>query len=228
MNEIQRVLIIDDEVGIRRFLSHSLDKERFEVIEAETGTIGLRLLATKSPAVVLLDLGLPDIDGVDVAKQIREWNDVPIIVLSARELEQDKIAALDAGADDYLTKPFSIGELEARIRAAMRRGAKAEPQSVFRAGDLEVDLRGHIVRKAGKDVHLTPNEFKLLSCLIKHAGRVVTHRQLLTEVWGPSFADEPHDLRVYMGQLRHKLEDEPAQPKLLATESGVGYRLRTE
>jgi two-component system KDP operon response regulator KdpE len=223
-----RVLILDDEVGIRRFLRHSLDPERFDVIEAENGAEGLRLVATKSPAVLLLDLGLPDIDGVEVARQIREWSEVPIIVLSAREQEADKIAALDAGADDYLTKPFSVGELEARIRAALRRGSKAEPQPIFQVGDMEVDLQGHIVRRAGAEVHLTPNEFKLLACLIKNAGRVVTHKQLLTEVWGPEFADEPHYLRVYMAQLRHKLEDDPAQPKLLATESGVGYRLRVD
>ncbi len=223
-----RILVIDDELAIRRFLRYSLDPAQYELIEAESGNEGLRLIAKKSPAVVLLDLGLPDIDGVEVARQAREWSEVPIIVLSAREQEKDKIAALDAGADDYLTKPFGVGELQARIRAALRRGAKAEPQPIFCAGDLEVDLHGHVVRKGGSEVHLTPNEFNLLACLIKHAGRVVTHKQLLTEVWGPEFADEPHYLRVYMGQLRHKLEDEPAQPKILTTESGVGYRLKVE
>jgi len=222
------ILIVDDEVGIRRFLKHSLDPDVYELLEAATGAEGLRLTATQSPAVVLLDLGLPDMDGVEVAKQIREWSQVPIIVLSAREQEQDKIAALDAGADDYLTKPFSVGELQARIRASIRRGTKVEAQPTFVAGDLEVDLVGHLVRKKGAEVHLTPNEFNLLAALIKNLGRVVTHKQLLTEVWGPAFADESHYLRVYMGQLRHKLEDDPAQPKMLMTESGVGYRFRTE
>ncbi len=227
---LHRVLVIDDELAIRRFLRHSLNPEQFELLEAETGEEGLRLIATKEPAVVLLDLGLADIDGVEVARQIREWSQVPIIVLSAREQDHDKVAALDAGADDYLTKPFSVVELQARIRVALRHGSLATGAlpPAFIAGDLEIDLLARLVRKGGVEVHLTPNEFKLLAALVKNAGRVVTHKQLLTEVWGPDFAEEAHYLRVYMGQLRHKLEDEPAQPRLLTTESGVGYRLRTE
>jgi two-component system KDP operon response regulator KdpE len=224
-----RILVIDDEPGIRRFLRHSLDTSQFELIEAEDGRTGLRLTAANNPAVVLLDLGLPDMDGIDVARELRQWTEVPIIVLSAREQERDKVAALDAGADDYLTKPFGVGELMARIRVALRRRERiVEPEPLFVAEDLEVDIASHIVRKAGVEVHLTPNEFKLLAALVRHAGRVVTHRQLLHEVWGPAFAEESHYLRVYMGQLRHKLEDNPTQPRLLTTESGVGYRLRVE
>jgi len=226
-----RILVVDDELGIRRFLFHSLDSAEFEVIEAENGTEALRFTASSNPAVVLLDLGLPDIDGVEVVKRIREWSMVPIIILSARDQEKDKIAALEAGADDYLTKPFGVGELIARIRVAMRHVGQsgvgvAEP--LFHVADIEVDLAAHIVRRAGEEVHLTPNEFKLLATLVKHVGKVVTHRQLLTEIWGPAFIDESHYLRVYMGQLRQKLEVDSAQPKFLLTESGVGYRLRPE
>jgi two-component system KDP operon response regulator KdpE len=227
ISQPEKILIIDDETAIRRLLSHSLDPSQYELLEAASGEEGLRLAATRPVSLVLLDLGLPDLEGVEVARQLREWTQVPIIVLSVREQEAEKIAALDAGADDYLTKPFSVGELQARIRAALRRCAKeSEPQSLFRVGDLEIDLHGHLVRKGAQEIHLTPNEFKLLATLVRNAGRVVTHRQLLTDVWGLAFADEGHYLRVYMGQLRHKLEDDPAQPKLFVTESGVGYRLR--
>ncbi len=222
------VLIIDDETAIRRFLRVSLDDKLFRLIEAADGKEGLRLAATERPDVILLDLGLPDIDGVRVASEIREWSDVPIIVLSAREREGDKVKALDAGADDYLTKPFGVGELLARIRVALRHSKKSAAEPVFRAGDLEVDLASHVVRRGGEEVHLTPNEFKLLAALVKYSGKVVTHRQLLAEVWGAAYAEESHYLRVYMGQLRHKLEPDPTRPKLLTTEPGVGYRLRTE
>lgn len=229
--ELVRVLVIDDEVAIRRFLRHSLDPSDYDVKEAENGAEGLRMTATWNPSIVLLDLGLPDMDGVEVARQIREWNPVPIIVLSVRENERDKIAALDAGADDYLTKPFGIGELMARVRVALRHAHHAQssaPEPVFRAADIEVDLASHIVKRNGEEIHLTRNEFKILATLVKNAGKVVTHRQLLTEVWGPAYADESHYLRVYMGQLRQKLESNPAQPRLLTTESGVGYRLKSE
>jgi two-component system, OmpR family, KDP operon response regulator KdpE len=230
MSEPIPILVIDDEAGIRRFLRHSLDPEVYNLLEAESGEEGMRMVATKNPAVLLLDLGLPDIDGVEVARQLREWSHIPIIVLSARDREQDKIAALDAGADDYLTKPFGLGELLARIRVALRNAERlSEPApSIFAAGDLDIDVPAHIVRRRGKEVHLTPIEFKLLAVLVKNAGRVVTHRKLLTDVWGPAFDGENHYLRVYMGQLRHKLEDDPAQPRYLATETGVGYRFLVE
>ncbi|HTQ09343.1 MAG TPA: response regulator [Fimbriimonadaceae bacterium] len=222
------ILIIDDETAIRRFLRASLDESEFRLLEAADGREGLRLTATGKPDVVLLDLGLPDIDGTRVAIEIREWSEVPIIVLSAREHEQDKVKALDAGADDYITKPFGMAELLARIRVALRHSKKSPSEPIFRAGDLEVDLAAHVVRRAGEEVHLTRNEYGLLAALVKYAGKVVTHRQLLTEVWGGAYADESHYLRVYMGQLRHKLEADPTRPKLLTTEPGVGYRLKTE
>lgn len=224
-----RILVIDDEVAIRRLLHHSLSGEAYELIEASSGAEGLHLLATKNPDLLLLDLGLPDTDGLDVLKQLRDWSEVPVVVLSARDQEQQKVAALDAGADDYLTKPFGVEELLARIRVGLRRSTrKDEPASpTFSTGGVEVDFLARVVRREGVEVHLTPNEFKLLTILIKHAGRVVTHKQLLREVWGPAYEHENHYLRVYMGQLRHKLEKDPSQPQLLTTESGVGYRLQT-
>ncbi|MCB8932969.1 MAG: response regulator [Fimbriimonadaceae bacterium] len=227
MAEPKRILIIDDDLPIRRFLKASLDPVEYELIEAETGQQGIQATAMRNPQVVLLDLGLPDMDGVDVAKSLREWTQVPIIVLSARGQEKDKIDALEAGADDYLTKPFGMGELHARIRVALRRlggGDAGEP--VLETGGLRVDLAKRQVFRNGTEIHLTPNEYNLLAMLVRHAGRVVTHRQLLSEVWGPAYVEEGHYLRVYMGQLRHKLEDDPARPKLLINEPGVGYRLR--
>jgi two-component system KDP operon response regulator KdpE len=222
-----KILVIDDEVAIRRFLRASLDPKMFDLEEAGDGQTGIRLTATENPNVLLLDLGLPDMDGIDVVKTLREWSEVPIIVLSARGQEKDKIAALDAGADDYLTKPFGIGELMARIRVAVRHvrteGDAAEP--VFEAKNLKVDILHRRVYSFGAEVHLTPTEYKLLLHLVRHAGKVLTHRQLLTEVWGAAYADENHYLRVYMGQLRHKLEANPAQPQLIINEAGVGYRL---
>lgn len=230
MAERTKLLVIDDEVAIRRFLRASLDPAKFELSEAGDGESGIRLTATESPSVVLLDLGLPDMDGIEVVRALREWSQIPIIVLSARGQEKDKVAALDAGADDYLTKPFGIGELMARIRVAVRhlRSDTEETNPIFEALHLKVDIVRRRVFKSGVDVHLTPTEYKLLTCLIKHAGKVLTHRQLLTEVWGPAYAEENHYLRVYMGQLRHKLEENPAQPKLLINEAGVGYRLEVE
>ncbi|MBS1714080.1 MAG: response regulator [Armatimonadetes bacterium] len=231
MAEPVRVVVIDDEVQIRRFLKAGLGAESIELFEAETGEEGLRIVARANPDVVLLDLGLPDMDGLEVARRLREWTDVPIIVLSARGQEKDKIAALDAGADDYLTKPFGVGELMARIRVTRRHAARlkgAEPEPLFEAEGLRVDLAARLVFLNGSEVKLTPIEYRLLACLVRNAGMVLTHRHLLTEVWGPAYADELHYLRVYMAQLRHKLERDPARPKLLTTESGVGYRLRVE
>ncbi len=229
MAEPKRILIVDDDLPIRRFLKASLDPVEYELFEAETGRQGIQATAMRNPHVVLLDLGLPDMDGVDVARSLREWTQVPIIVLSARGQEKDKIDALEAGADDYLTKPFGMGELHARIRVALRRLRDDDAaEAVFEAGGLRVDLAVRQVLRNGKEIHLTPNEYKLLAMLVRHAGQVVTHRQLLSEVWGAAYAEEGHYLRVYMGQLRHKLEEEPARPRLLINEPGVGYRLRIE
>jgi len=223
-----KVLIIDDEPAIRKFLHASLPGEEYQLIEAVDGKDGIRAVATQNPDVVLLDLGLPDMEGVEVAVNIRGWSQVPIIVISARDQERDKVATLDAGADDYLTKPFSVAELSARIRAALRRSRASLtpiPDPVFESGKLKVDLAAHRVFVGGSEVHLTPTEFKLLHTLIRHAGMVVTHRQLLVEVWGPAYAEESHYVRVYMGQLRHKIESDPARPEHITTEPGVGYRL---
>ena len=222
------ILVIDDEIAVRRFLSASIDRDAFRLIEAATGESGLRLVATENPAVILLDLGLPDVDGVEVARRIREWSKTPIIVLSARGQERDKVDALDAGADDYLTKPFGIHELLARIRVALRHRPQTEISSIVEIHNWRIDLAGHTITRAGVEVHLTRIEFKFLALLARNAGKVVTHRQILREVWGPEYETEMHYLRVYAQQLRAKLEDDPAQPKVLVTESGVGYRLRTE
>jgi two-component system KDP operon response regulator KdpE len=222
-----RILVIEDEPEIRRFLRASLGAHGFEVREAETGKSGLLEASSWPPDVVILDLGLPDIDGLVVIEELRAWSRVPTIVLSARGQESDKIAALDAGADDYLTKPFSVGELLARLRVALRHQAQSAEEhasSRFQAGDLEVDLARRQTRVAGEAVHLTPTEYRLLTLLIKSAGRVVTHRQLLKEVWGPDCTQEAHYLRVYVNQLRKKLGDNSAAPRLIMTEPGIGYR----
>ncbi|KYG06709.1 two-component system response regulator [Sorangium cellulosum] len=225
------VLLIEDEPQMRRFLRAMLAARGYRLVEAETGGEGIAQATTRNPDLVLLDLGLPDMDGLEVTRRLREWSAVPIIVLSARGQEQDKIDALDGGADDYLTKPFSAGELLARLRVALRhaahaaRGAQAESAS-FQVQDIEVDLARRVVLRAGEEIHLTPIEYKLLTTLIRHAGKVLTHRQLLGEVWGPAYAGQTHYLRVYMAQLRHKLERDPARPQILITEPGVGYRLK--
>ncbi len=225
------ILVIDDEPAIRHFLRATLATHGYELIEAEDGAGGIALVASRQPAIVLLDLGLPDIDGLEVTRRLREWTKVPIIVLSARGQERDKVAALEAGADDYLTKPFGVAELMARIRVALRHSTQTPQQaesSTFCVGQLRVDLTLRRVLVGDSEIHLTPIEYKLLATLIRHAGKVVTQGQLLREVWGPGYATEAHYLRVYMGQLRHKLEAEPARPRYLITEPGVGYRLRID
>jgi two-component system, OmpR family, KDP operon response regulator KdpE len=225
------VLVIEDEPALQRFLRVTLAAQDYKVIEATTGEQGLRHAGTALPDLIVLDLGLPDVDGVEVTRRLREWSAVPIIVVSARGKEQDKVVALDAGADDYLTKPFGVGELLARVRVALRHAAAANQETgdpIFEVGPLRVDLARRQVSIAGKPVHLTPNEFKLLTVLIKHAGKVLTHRHLLKEVWGPGSGDETHYLRVYMNQLRQKLEADAARPRYLLTEAGVGYRLMSE
>ena len=227
------VVLIEDEPQIRRFVRSALEAEGWLVHEADTAKKGLTEAGTRKPDLLVLDLGLPDGDGLDVIRDVRGWSGVPIIVWSARSDEMDKIAALDAGADDYLTKPFGVGELLARVRANLRRprtasgdgAAHEEPDPVFRFGEVEVDRQARIVRRKGAEVHLTPIEYRLLCVLIANAGRVLTHRQLLREVWGPSHADQSHYLRIYMGHLRQKLEADPTQPVHLLTETAVGYRL---
>ena len=225
------ILIIEDEPPIRRVLYATLQASGYQVIAAATGQEGCSQAAMRQPALILLDLGLPDLDGLEVTRRLREWATMPIIVLSARGRESDKIAALDAGADDYVTKPFGMGELLARIRVALRHVAHhtQEPDApVFTVGQLRVDLARRNVSVAAQPVHLTPIEYKLLATLVHYAGKVVTHRQLLHEVWGEHAVHDPHYLWVYMSQLRHKIEPEPARPRYLLTESGVGYRLRAE
>jgi two-component system KDP operon response regulator KdpE len=223
------ILIIDDEPPLQKFLRLALTSQNFHAIEALTGESGLRHAANDQPDLIILDLGLPDMDGVTVAQRIREWSPIPIIVISARGKEQDKVAALDAGADDYLTKPFGVAELLARVRVALRHISIARPdsgESVFETGHLRVDLAMREVLVHGERVHLTPNEFRLLAVLVKNPGKVMTHRQLLHQVWGPGSADQSHYVRVYMNQLRQKIEANPARPEFLLTETGVGYRLR--
>lgn len=223
------ILIIEDEVQMRRFLRASLTSNGYQVVESETAEDGLAQASARNPELILLDLGLPDQDGLVVTQRLREWAKTPIIVISARGREEDKIQALDAGADDYLTKPFGVGELLARIRVALRNAARGElGTSQFSVGELKVDLIRRQVSLKDSEVHLTPIEYKLLAVLVKHAGRVITHRQLLKEVWGPNSSEQTQYLRVYMGQLRHKLEQNPSRPRYLTTEPGVGYRLRTE
>ncbi len=224
------VILIEDEPEIRRFLRVTLTAQGYRLIEATTAAQGLVEVGSRQPDVVIVDLGLPDLDGLEVIRRLRGWTDVPIIVLSARGQERDKVAALDAGADDYVAKPFGAGELLARIRVALRHaaGASHDGGAAFMVGDLEIDLLHRHVHVAGTERHLTPIEYKLLATLVKHAGKVVTHQQLLREVWGPAHTDQGHYVRVYMAHLRHKLEAEPARPRYLLTEPGVGYRLLTE
>jgi len=227
---LPEVLLVEDDAQIRRFIRATLPSHGMRLLEAATAKEALAQAATRTPDVVLLDLGLPDADGLEVIRRLREWSSIPIIVISARGLERDKVTALDAGADDYLTKPFGVEELLARLRVALRhrQAGRSGAPTVFVGGGLQVDLAGHLVRLDGQEVRLTPIEFKLLAVLVRHAGKVVTHRQLLVEVWGPGASSNTHYLRVQMHGLRHKLEAVPARPRLLLTEPGVGYRLRDE
>jgi two-component system KDP operon response regulator KdpE len=219
------VLVIDDEVQIRRLLKISLEAGGYKVYEAANGQEGLAEAAQRRPDVVLLDLGLPDMDGVTVLKRLREWSQVPVVVLSVRDQEDDKVAALDNGADDYLTKPFGTAELLARLRVAQRHAKPTADQAVFKMAQLEVDLPARLVKVNGQPVKLTATEYALLQLFVKHAGKVLTHRQILKEVWGPTYTEQTHYLRVYMTHLREKIEANPSEPELLITESGIGYRL---
>jgi two-component system KDP operon response regulator KdpE len=229
-------ILIEDEPQIRRFVRAALEAEGWQIHEADTLQRGLIEVGTRQPDLIVLDLGLPDGDGVDLIRDVRGWSSVPVVVLSARTDEADKIAALDAGADDYLSKPFGVGELLARVRANLRRARATVPEGtqpeamtpLFRFGEVEVDRVARVVRKRGAEVHLTPTEYRLLTVLISNVGRVLTHRQLLRAVWGPSHTEQGHYLRIYMGHLRQKLEDDPAQPQHLLTETAVGYRLVSE
>ena len=224
------LLLVEDELPIRRFLRTSLAAEGYRLAEAETGEQALRLAAQQPPDLVILDLGLPDMDGQEVLRRLREWLQAPIIILSARDQEREKITALDSGADDYVSKPFSTGELLARIRVALRHTARAgnAESSIYACGDLRVDLAAHRVHVKDAEVHLTALEYKLLATLVRHAGKVLTHRFLLKEVWGPQQVHETHYLRVFMATLRRKIEVDSAQPRYLLTEQGVGYRLASD
>ncbi len=222
---VPSLLVIDDEQQIRRLLRVTLESGGYAVREAENATLGLQEIAHAAPDGVILDLGLPDLDGTTVLRRLREWSQVSVLVLSVREAEDDKIAALDAGADDYLTKPFGGRELLARVRAILRRKPGAAEPAVVRLGDIEVDLAARVVRRAGKEVHLTGREYALFKLLIQHRGKVVTHRQILREVWGPAAEERTDYLRVHMAHLRQKLEADPHAPRHLKTEAGIGYRL---
>jgi two-component system KDP operon response regulator KdpE len=218
------VLIVDDEVQIRRLLRVALESQNYQVFEAETGQLGLQEVAFRRPDAVVLDLGLPDLDGIEVLRRLREWSIVPVVVLSVRDGEAEKVTALDAGADDFVTKPFSTAELLARLRAAQRRSKPAEESAVFTRDDLTVDLVGRRVTKAGAELKLTATEYAMIRLFVRHAGRVLTHRQILREVWGPNSEDHRQYLRVYVTHLRAKIERDPSHPELIQTETGIGYR----
>ena len=222
------VLVVEDEPEIRRFLRLALGAEGCRVVESPSGRRGAIDAGTQKPDLAIVDLGLPDFDGVEVIRRIREWSPMPILVLSARAQERSKIEALDAGADDYITKPFGIGELLARVRVALRHATRSPAGEVLVLSEAKIDLKRRQASRQGKEVHLTPIEFRLLACLAKHLGMVVTHRELLAEVWGPTHVEHTHYLRIYMKQLREKLEVDPMRPRHLLTETGVGYRLSAE
>jgi len=230
MSDVPLLLLIEDDLQMRRFLRASLHAQGFRLVEAETGEEGIVLAQSQTPDVILLDLGLPDVDGIKVTERLRGWTRIPIIVISARGREADKVEALDAGADDYLTKPFGVSELLARIRVALRHkeGLPSGEQPILEVGGLRVDLDRHLVTREDREIRLTPIEYKLLTLLARHPGKVLTHRQILKEVWGPTATEQTHYLRVYMAQLRRKIEKDPARPHLLVTEPGVGYRLHDE
>jgi two-component system, OmpR family, KDP operon response regulator KdpE len=223
-----RILLVDDEAAILRFLKTVLDSAEFCVYKAENGRLAIAAAAAVRPDLILLDLGLPDIDGIEVIRRIREWSKVPIIVLSVREREDDKVTALDAGADDYLTKPFGVGELLARIRAALRRALQTVPAPVYKIEDLEVDLVRRRVLVAGVETQLTPTEYDLLRVLVTNAGKVLTHRQILRQIWGAGYVEQPHVLRVNISNLRRKIEKDSSRPRYIITEVGVGYRLKAD
>jgi two-component system KDP operon response regulator KdpE len=224
----ERVLVIDDEQPIRRFLRVTLTSQEYTVLEAVSGQEGILIATKEKPDIVILDLGLPDIDGVEVTRLLRQWTQIPIIILSVRGSESDKIAALDAGADDYLTKPFGVGELLARLRAAIRRSVQKRNDPIFAVGNLKVDLAKRLVTVSGREAQLTPNEYELLRILVADAGKVLTHRHLLRAVWGAEYGDEYHMLHVNISNLRRKIESEPSRPQFIVTEPGVGYRLRVD
>lgn len=221
-----RILVVDDERAIRRFLRAALTAQGYAVVEVDTGEDAIATVPMIRPDLIILDLGLPGHDGIEVTKQIREWSRIPIVILSVRGQDEDKIAALDAGADDYLTKPFSVGELLARIRVAMRHASGSSDEPVLSTGEMTVDLAHRLVTVSGREISLTPIEYELLKSLATHPGKVLTHRHLLRAVWGPGYDAETHLLRVNMSNLRHKIEPDPARPRYLVTEPGVGYRLR--
>ena len=225
---LPRILIVDDEPAIQRFLQTALANGEFSLEHAENGHGALLAAVAVKPDVILLDLGLPDIDGVEVIERIRQWSQVPIIVLSVRDRETDKVRALDAGADDYLTKPFGVGELLARIRAMLRRALQQLPEPVYRIDDLEVDLARRLVLLRGAEIALTPTEYDLLRLLVVNAGKVLTHRHILKQIWGAAYLEQPHILRVNVSNLRHKLEKDASRPRYILTESGVGYRFRSD
>jgi two-component system KDP operon response regulator KdpE len=224
----EKVLIVDDEESIRVFLKLTLTSQGYEAIEAVTGKDALAKVVTEKPDIIILDIGLPDIDGIEVTRSLREWTQIPIIILSVRGSEKDKIAALDLGADDYLTKPFVVGELLARVRATLRRSAKTAGEPSFKTGGLEVDFESRLVKVAGHELQLTPYEYELLKVLVVNAGKVMTHKHLLNAVWGPEYIGEFHMLRVNISNLRRKIEPDPARPQIIITESGVGYRLKAD
>jgi two-component system, OmpR family, KDP operon response regulator KdpE len=224
----EQVLIVDDEPAIRRFLRVTLTSQSYNIIEAASGQEALVKAAADKPDIIVLDIGLPDINGIEVTKLLRQWTQIPIIILSVRGAESDKIAALDAGADDYLTKPFGVGELLARLRANLRRATKSTNEPVFTSGNLKVDLAGRLITVSGNEVQLTPTEYELLRVMVTHAGKVLTHHFLLREVWGAEYGEEFHMLHVNISNLRRKIEPEPTRLQFIITEPGVGYRLKTD
>jgi two-component system, OmpR family, KDP operon response regulator KdpE len=225
-SSLPRLLMVDDEVTILRFLRSVLDTGEFSLYQADNGHAALAAAATIRPDIILLDLGLPDMDGVEVIRRIREWSQVPIIVLSVRDSEDNKVGALDAGADDYLIKPFSVGELQARIRVSLRRSLQQAPEPIYSCSGLEVDLPHRRVVVRGEEVQLTPTEYELLRLLVTHAGKVLTHGQILKQIWGTAYAEQQNVLRVNISKLRQKIEQEPSRPKYIVTELGIGYRLK--
>jgi len=225
---LPRILIVDDEPAIQRFLQTALGSGEFSLHQAENGHGALSAAVAIKPDIILLDLGLPDMDGIEVIHRIRQWSQVPIVVLSVRDREEDKVQALNSGADDYLTKPFGVAELLARIKVALRHSLQQIPESVYRINELEVDLARRLVFVRGKEVSLTPTEYELLRLLVIHAGKVLTHRQILKQIWGVAYLEQPHVLRVNISNLRHKIENDVSRPRYIVTEVGVGYRLKID